>query len=529
MLFAAGFNLMQLQYFIVREFSSLLGASELTILIVAAACLTGYSIGYGMSRLLNLRLVKAVAPIMFFTHILIVAFAKVSAGYMIQEGFGMEALSLLLFIASFCTSAFFSILLPKFIEHMEAHSLTSAYSWDLAGAASGVAVMFLLIAQLPRLLWPCYFAMMLILVLFMLRQTGWRLPFAIVGIFSIALLTLHQGVLHRYSTEDYYRTQNYTNPQLLFSENSFYHAIDVIETFYDKEQQRPESRVSFANGVRYFDYDYDGAGELTVGTDLSERTYFLAELPAKYLHKKKGEKIRILIMGAGSMYSVYRVKDHSQNTTLVEIDSLVIDSEKACWAPLNQYHEVDNCEIVIDDAAHYLKTTPEKFDLIINDIPGPYYLGTALMHGREFYELVKSRLHPEGVFAESTQERPQSTTYDQPAMKIFRGMADAFTHYRLVETWGSPRKRESGYIYACEAVDFSSEVLSDLMKEDGRYTGTLVHHPGCDHFSLHKATPLSWTNMETLFSGSTYRLRDRLFSGKARKFLKDDSERNLGK
>ncbi len=292
--------------------------------------------------------------------------------------------------------------------------------------------------------------------------------------------------------------------------------MEVIDSFRDGAQTRPEARTSFLNGVRYFRYFYDDQGTFAREAGLSEFTYFLAALPAQYLYQERGRKLRVLVLGGGSLHTLSRVHPYSRKTTLVEVDALVVESAKACWSEINRYDEIDNYEIVVDDAKHYLKTIDEQFDLIINDISAPYYLGTALCHGREFYELVKSRLKPEGIFAESTQGRPKSKLFDSQGMKILRGVADVFPHYRVVDGARSPRSPR-GYVYASEGFDFSTSRLTDLMKKDGMYPGTSTYWEGSSHYRLHKVTPYSLANMETLLTGNVWRLKGRLGLGESRR------------
>jgi len=133
-LFTSGFNLLLLQCFITREFSSILAASELTVLIVGASYFSGFSIGYSVARLIPLWMARLAAVGTFFLHMAVLAFVRSGAGYLIRDGYGLEVMVGLLFLTSFCTSAFYSIFLPKFIHARGAQALTASYSWELIGA-----------------------------------------------------------------------------------------------------------------------------------------------------------------------------------------------------------------------------------------------------------------------------------------------------------------------------------------------------------------------------------------------------------
>lgn len=72
----------------------------------------------------------------------------------------------------------------------------------------------------------------------------------------------------------------------------------------------------------------------------------------------------------------------------------------------NQYFGVHNynvledprTRIVYDDARHYLMTATEKFDIIASDPLDVFAKGTAALYSYEYFEAVKRRLKPGGIF-----------------------------------------------------------------------------------------------------------------------------------
>ncbi len=54
--------------------------------------------------------------------------------------------------------------------------------------------------------------------------------------------------------------------------------------------------------------------------------------------------------------------------------------------------------IVYDDARHYLMTATEKFDIIASDPLDVFAKGTAALYSYEYFEAVKKRLKPGGIF-----------------------------------------------------------------------------------------------------------------------------------
>ncbi len=215
----AGCNLLLLQFFITREFSSVLAATELTVLMVSTAYFAGFSVGYAVSRWISEPLLRFGALCMFFLHMAMLLFAKVCAGYLIAAGHGLPALAALLFLAAFATSSFYSIFLPRLVQGGGGLSVVSGYTWDLLGGVAGVAIMFVGANRAPQLLWPVYFLLMLIMMVVLLRDTPWWPGVLLAGLASVVFLAVYQAEFQRLATEDYYRTRGYDHPRLLFSGN----------------------------------------------------------------------------------------------------------------------------------------------------------------------------------------------------------------------------------------------------------------------------------------------------------------------
>ena len=509
-IFIAGINLILLQYFIVREFSTIISANELSILIVSAAYFLGFSVGYALSSHITFNSVKILISIAFLLHLVILAGIKFLASYFVYEGYSLYTILLLLSIASFLTSSFYSILLPKIIRLKGASTLAVFYSTELAGASVGILLFLSAIFFAPQLLLPIYFLLFVMINFLLLEDSRWANSFLFVGIYLTGVFTINQNEFRTSATLDYYQSRGYTNPTLLYSGNSFYHTLDIIETFYDRAHKTKKSKISFINGQKYFDYKYSFEGLENDETSLSEFTYFLAGLPAQYQFQKSGKKQRILILGGGSLYSINRVAPFSSKTTLVEIDPVVIESSKKWWSEFNKYDKVKNYEIIIDDAKHYLKGTDEQFDLIIMDISAPYYLGSALLHNKEFFELVKSKLKPGGVFSESTQGRPDPHFSNETPMKILKAVHDVFSNYLVIDCKSYPRGKR-GFIMASDKTPILSDNVVSLLQHDEKLAGTLLYNSKDHKFNLAEVKPFSLYSMENLLANNLSRIKNRMF------------------
>lgn len=510
LIFIAGFNSMFLQFFIVRDFIIILGACEFTLLLVACVFFSSYSIGYAIAPLFRVQSLWMLATVSFFAHMAILIFSKPLAGLLVAQGQGYWVLFLLLFLVAVFSAPFYALALPQIIALRGSSSLPKVYSWDLLGALCGIAIMLLLTHIAPHSLLPIYFILLAVMALILVYSSKIKLLCVLALGITLFFFIQYQGPLFKLGLEDYYATRGYSHPKVLFSGQSFYHGVDIIETYDDAEQTVPKKRVSFINGIRYFDVLSNQLTPNDKATSLGEFTYYLAELPAKYLSEKLKRKINVLIMGAGSMSSIARVEPYSNHTVLVEIDPLIIESSKSIWRDVNQHDQLENYEIVINDAKHYLQTTTEQFDLIVNDVSAPYYIGTALMHSKDLFTLAKSKLAPWGLLAESTQSRPNPKKRTSAAMKILAGVTSVFPYYCVVEQVKAGSDSKKGFVYAASDGPLDMNILKEALKNDGRWNTVKIYDQASGRFNLQDVIPYSKQNMEILFSRNINRLTSRI-------------------
>jgi predicted membrane-bound spermidine synthase len=92
--------------------------------------------------------------------------------------------------------------------------------------------------------------------------------------------------------------------------------------------------------------------------------------------------------------------------------------------------------VVIDDGRRYLERSAQKYDAIIIDPPPPVEAaGSSLLYSRDFYEVAKQRLQPNGILQ---QWLPEADKADQASVP--RALADSFRYvrsYSSVEGWGT--------------------------------------------------------------------------------------------
>lgn len=112
-----------------------------------------------------------------------------------------------------------------------------------------------------------------------------------------------------------------------------------------------------------------------------------------------GNVKRVLIVGGGDGGVLREVIRHRriERITQVEIDRQVIDMCRT-YLPDHSQGAFDDprVEIVIDDGRHFVKTTPDRFDVIISDSTDPIGPGEALFK-EDFYAQCKRCLAQGGV------------------------------------------------------------------------------------------------------------------------------------
>lgn len=113
-----------------------------------------------------------------------------------------------------------------------------------------------------------------------------------------------------------------------------------------------------------------------------------------------GNAKSVLIIGGGDGGTLREVLRHPEveKATLVEIDRQVLDLCKEFMPGLsNGAFENPKAEIVIQDAAKFIKETSATYDVIICDSSDPVGPGKVLFSS-EFYGDCKAHLNPDGIF-----------------------------------------------------------------------------------------------------------------------------------
>src|SRR5688572_16536525 len=127
---------------------------------------------------------------------------------------------------------------------------------------------------------------------------------------------------------------------------------------------------------------------------------------------KAPKRVLVIGCGAGATAGAVSVDANVESLTIAEIEPLVPRVVSEHFGEHN-FHVVRNpkTHVVIDDARHFLLTTDEKFDAITSDPLDPWVKGAATLYTKEFFELAKSKLNPDGtvtLFVQLYESTPEA-------------------------------------------------------------------------------------------------------------------------
>lgn len=168
----------------------------------------------------------------------------------------------------------------------------------------------------------------------------------------------------------------------------------VLETLYEADS--PYQHVVIArNDVIGRMLILDGVVQITEA-DYAVYQEMMTHVPLMGLERSAR---RVLVIGGGDGAMAREALRHSsvEQVTMVELDRLVVDACKEWLPSLTCDYSDPRLEVLIEDAAEYVKRAPaETFDAILCDSPDP--IGPAeVLFRSDFYSEIKRILTPMGA------------------------------------------------------------------------------------------------------------------------------------
>ena len=109
-------------------------------------------------------------------------------------------------------------------------------------------------------------------------------------------------------------------------------------------------------------------------------------------------KNRGLVLGLGSGATAGTVAEIFDTLETVEISPLILSKQHLFRQYSFGIMAKPNVEVYCDDGLHFLKMTDRRYDLILNTVTTPLYFSSSKLYTREFLDLVKEHLRPDGIY-----------------------------------------------------------------------------------------------------------------------------------
>jgi predicted membrane-bound spermidine synthase len=133
-------------------------------------------------------------------------------------------------------------------------------------------------------------------------------------------------------------------------------------------------------------------------TQLSPITKIMAHFPLAYLGH---QPVRALDICFGMGTTFRSLMSWGIHVDAVDLVPSVPQLFYYFHADAPEVRKLERGRVIIDDGRRYLEWTREKYDLITIDPPPPVQAaGSSLLYSKEFYELAKRRLQPDGILAQ---------------------------------------------------------------------------------------------------------------------------------
>jgi len=107
---------------------------------------------------------------------------------------------------------------------------------------------------------------------------------------------------------------------------------------------------------------------------------------------------RALVLGVGSGATAGTVATIFEHTDAVEINEAVIENVHILADQNFDLASRPNATLIHDDAIHFVKASDQRYSLILNTVTTPLYFSSSKLYTLDFFEVVKQRLTPDGVY-----------------------------------------------------------------------------------------------------------------------------------
>lgn len=144
----------------------------------------------------------------------------------------------------------------------------------------------------------------------------------------------------------------------------------------------------------------NGKSEASTGLDVSTQV-LIGHIPMLLRPQSR----HALVVGLGSGMTASAVARHPsiQRLDVVEISPDVVEAARFFAEHNDRVHENPRVRIVLDDAKSFLRTTTNRYDVLISEPSNPWMAGVAGVFTREYYESCRDRLQTNGLILQWVQ------------------------------------------------------------------------------------------------------------------------------
>jgi spermidine synthase len=475
--FCVGFNLILVQWMLVRELTTLLLGTELVTLLVSVSYFFGLSLGYSLAGRVKRRWLHRLAVLTLLLHLALPIWFRMLVAVLTEASLYRVSFILLPLLVPFAVTTFYAIFLPAFADSQQA-SLRSLYGTELLG--SGLGVLSLLALGSAGIVPVLVAYGIALLVILRCLGVGARTIFAC-AVAGAAWLLIFPS-LNAWSNARWYSAVHSlpTDTITLYTGYSAYQKVDVLEVSDGR-------RLLYLDGLQH--YGDDEGGRLNV---------ILGWIPASLVRPQQA-----LVIGAGSMEMERWISEYAGHVRTVEIDPMVVDVSLRYFDHVNWMSRLSNRSVVIDDAKHYLANADERYELVSTDTPAAYSLQTATLYSVPFYEAVAARLNRQGVLAANL------TSTFVPSNPVSRRVAASllavFDQVMVV----TPASADWSFAYASDSLPFDRNQLATALRESGEMEFLIYDTPAVRAI-VGDARPITLDTLDIALYVSGERIAQRL-------------------
>jgi spermidine synthase len=220
------------------------------------------------------------------------------------------------------------------------------------------------------------------------------------AVIAVIAMLLPQQILANFNM------QKTTRPEVVYHGEGVAHTIDIIKT---------------ATGNTLMMVD----GNVEADTTLLQRRHFILKAHLPLLLNKEPKDVAVIGLGLGITLAATARNPEVQHVRVIELTPEMVAAHRYLRDLTDDILANPKVNLTIDDGRNFLNRGVENFDMITADPIHPRITGVGYLYSREYYEAVRSHLHPGGYVL---HWMPMYAISRQSFDVAFRTFASVFPH-----------------------------------------------------------------------------------------------------